>query len=104
MGDATRETPSEVVTSPEVGGLIDVQNPATSAIVGRIPNQTREEVLATAAELRRAQPAWEALGFEGRAGWMERWRDWMLDNDKRLTRMLQEERSRRRTGGAADRL
>ena len=60
-------------------------------VVGRIPNQTRDEVFAIADELRAAQPEWEALGFKGRAHWMERFRDWMLDNDERLTRMLQEE-------------
>jgi acyl-CoA reductase-like NAD-dependent aldehyde dehydrogenase len=75
----------------EAGGLIDVINPATGEVIDRIPNQTREEVFALADELRAAQPAWEALGFAGRARWLERWRDWMLDNDERLTRMLQEE-------------
>jgi acyl-CoA reductase-like NAD-dependent aldehyde dehydrogenase len=88
---ATADTKSTEAIPAEPGGLIDVINPATGEVVGRIPNQSREEVFAIAAELRAAQPEWEALGFEGRARWMRRWRDWFLDNEDRLNRMVQSE-------------
>ena len=43
------------------------------------------------ARVRRNQPAWEALGIEGRYRWLGRLRDWMLDNSTELSAMLKEE-------------
>jgi acyl-CoA reductase-like NAD-dependent aldehyde dehydrogenase len=68
-----------------------VHCPADGRVVGSIPVHTREDVEAMAAELRAAQPAWRALGIEGRSRWMERWRDWFLDNEARLSEMVQAE-------------
>ena len=54
-----------------------------------------DDVRVLAARLRDAQPAWEALGVRGRAVWLGRWRDWLLDNQDRLTELI-----RRETGKA----
>ena len=40
------------------------------------------------ARARAAQPAWEALGFEGRARILKRAQKWMLDNAERVVRTI----------------
>jgi acyl-CoA reductase-like NAD-dependent aldehyde dehydrogenase len=70
---------------------IVVRCPADGRVVGSVPVHTREDIEAMAAELRAAQPAWRALGVEGRSVWMERWRDWFLDNEARLVKLVQAE-------------
>jgi acyl-CoA reductase-like NAD-dependent aldehyde dehydrogenase len=42
-------------------------NPATGEVVGEVPVTSVEEIPAIVARARAAQPAWEALGVEGRA-------------------------------------
>jgi acyl-CoA reductase-like NAD-dependent aldehyde dehydrogenase len=44
-----------------------------------------------AAALRQAQPAWEDLGPDGRAIHLRAWRDWFLDNERRLGELVQAE-------------
>ena len=46
---------------------IDVENPATGKVIASVPVVPPDEVAALAARARRAQPGWEALGFDGRA-------------------------------------
>jgi hypothetical protein len=46
--------------------------------------QSAEDVVAVAADLRSPQPAWEALGPAGRAVWLRKLRNWVLDNESRL--------------------
>jgi acyl-CoA reductase-like NAD-dependent aldehyde dehydrogenase len=74
-----------------VGADIVITCPADGRTVGTIPNQSAEEVFAIAEALRAAQPAWEAIGPAGRAKWLGRWRDWILDNRDTLLRTTQEE-------------
>ncbi|GAA0630679.1 aldehyde dehydrogenase family protein [Sporichthya brevicatena] len=70
---------------------IEVRCPADGRIVGTVANQTRDEVGAVAAKLREAQPAWEALGPEARGKHLRDWRDWLLDNERRLGELVQSE-------------
>ena len=49
------------------------------------------EVKAVAARLRATQPAWQAMGVEGRAEWLGKWRDWILDHTDELLSMVQRE-------------
>jgi len=56
-----------------------------------VPDMTAAEVHAIAHRLRTAQPAWEAIGFAGRRSWLERFRDWILDNEDRLLCLVQAE-------------
>src|SRR5664279_3014407 len=49
------------------------------------------EVAAAAAAIRAAQPGWEELGVAGRARWLGRYRDWLLDHDQELAELLQRE-------------
>jgi acyl-CoA reductase-like NAD-dependent aldehyde dehydrogenase len=70
---------------------IAIHCPANGRLIGQIRNQTAEEVFAAARALRGNQPDWEAIGPEGRAGWLGKWRDWVLDNRGRLLELVQQE-------------
>jgi acyl-CoA reductase-like NAD-dependent aldehyde dehydrogenase len=67
-------------TRPE----IEVLNPATGAVVGKVPDLGPAEVAELARRARAAQPGWEALGFEGRARIFRRAQKWVLDNADRV--------------------
>jgi acyl-CoA reductase-like NAD-dependent aldehyde dehydrogenase len=63
---------------------IEVDNPATGAIVGTVPVLGSQELSVMAARARAAQPAWTELGFEGRGAIFLRAQKWMLDNAERV--------------------
>lgn len=73
------------------GEMLTVCCPADGRTVGQVPDEGPEAVAAAAAQLRRHQPAWEELGAGGRAMWLRRLRDWLLDNERRLADVLQSE-------------
>ncbi len=52
----------------------EVTNPATCEIIARLPIHSTDEVRAAVQRARAAQPAWEALGSEGRARIMRKLR------------------------------
>ena len=76
---------------------IRVENPATGELVAEVPKLTADAVPALVARARAAQPAWEALGFEGRAKVLRRAQKWMVDNADRIARTIVSE-----TGKAYD--
>ena len=63
---------------------IDVENPATGAIVSTVPVLGPADLRQMAARAREAQPQWAAIGFEGRARVMRRAQKWILDNAERV--------------------
>ena len=63
---------------------IEVTNPATGAHVATVPALTPRGVTEVVERARAAQPAWEALGFEGRARILSRAQKWVLDNEERI--------------------
>src|SRR5881275_219080 len=69
-----RPTPGRLTLSAE--GKLEVQNPADGSIVGVVPDMPADQVGDLAAKLRAAQPAWEALGPQGRARHLRNWLDW----------------------------
>jgi betaine-aldehyde dehydrogenase len=70
---------------------IAVVNPADGSQITEIPVDGPERVHEVAARVRTAQPAWEALGNKGRARWLGRLRDWLLDNQDRIAEVMQRE-------------
>lgn len=70
---------------------IEVRSPADRRLVGQVPEMSAAEVDTVARRLRESQPAWAAIGFQGRRRWLERFRDWLLDNEDRLLRLVQDE-------------
>ncbi len=67
---------------------IPVENPATGATVGNVPDMSAEQVADLAAKGRAAQPEWEAYGFEGRARVMLRAQKWLMDNAERVVETI----------------
>ena len=69
----------------------DVTNPADGSVIANVALDDAAEVAATVARVRANQPAWEELGIKGRARWMGRLRDWLLDNQDRVAETMQRE-------------
>jgi acyl-CoA reductase-like NAD-dependent aldehyde dehydrogenase len=63
---------------------IDVRNPASGELVAAVPMVAPEEVPELVARARRAQPGWEALGFDGRAAVLKRCQKWVSANSERV--------------------
>src|SRR6516162_10255260 len=70
---------------------ITIHCPVDGRPVGDVLDIGRDEIAATCAQLRLAQPAWEALGPLGRSAHLLRWLDWLLDNERRLLALVQAE-------------
>jgi acyl-CoA reductase-like NAD-dependent aldehyde dehydrogenase len=68
---------------------IVVKCPATGEVVGRVAATSAAELEAVAARPREAQPRWQRLGVEGRARWLGKWRDWLLDHADELSTVVQ---------------
>ena len=78
------------------GDTIAVENPATGETIAHVPNRSAEEVAELAARARRAQPGWEALGFDGRAAVMKELRRWIVQNRDRLIQTIVDETGKAR--------
>jgi acyl-CoA reductase-like NAD-dependent aldehyde dehydrogenase len=81
---ATVEQRSNATASANGEGGIPVENPATGEVVGTVPNRSADEVAQIVARGRAAQPAWDALGFAGRARVLQRAQKWVIDNSARI--------------------
>ena len=80
IGAPGRTEPAE----PEGPATIAVENPATGQQIATVPVLGAQQLRELAARARAAQPAWQALGFEGRGQIMRRAQKWMLDNAERV--------------------
>jgi acyl-CoA reductase-like NAD-dependent aldehyde dehydrogenase len=78
------------------GTTIPVENPATGATIGHVPDMSAGDVSDLVARARRAQPGWEELGFEGRAKVMYAARRWIVENRDRMLRTIMEETGKTR--------
>ena len=78
---ALQETPVADSTTP---GDIPVENPATGEVIAHVPDMDAEQVAALVRTARAAQPAWEALGFDGRGRILLRMQKWVVDNSERV--------------------
>jgi acyl-CoA reductase-like NAD-dependent aldehyde dehydrogenase len=65
-------------------GEIAVENPATGEVIAHVPDLRAEQVAELARAGRSVQPAWEALGFEGRGRVLRRAQKWVVDNVDRV--------------------
>ena len=88
---ATVERQAAAQNGAGSGEQIAVENPATGETIGHVPDMTAAEVAELAERGRRAQPGWEALGFEGRAEVMNGLRRWMIQNRKRVIQTIVDE-------------
>jgi len=95
---STLESPREAATQNGGGGgaQIAVENPATGQVVAHVPDMGADEVARLVEAARAAQPAWEALGHEGRGKVMYRARKWLVDNRERVAKTIVEETGKTR--------
>jgi acyl-CoA reductase-like NAD-dependent aldehyde dehydrogenase len=63
---------------------IEVENPATGEVIRSVPAASADDVAAMVARASAAQPAWEALGYEGRGKLLRRAQKWVVDHADRL--------------------
>jgi acyl-CoA reductase-like NAD-dependent aldehyde dehydrogenase len=76
---------------PTAAAPVEVRNPANDTVVGTVPDMSAGDVAELAARLRAAQPAWEALGPEGRKKHLLAWLDWLVDNKERILGLVHRE-------------
>ena len=83
MASVTGEAPTQTY-GRVTEAVIAVENPATGETIGTVPALGPDDVARLAERARQAQPAWEALGFEGRGRVLLRAQKWMVDNIERV--------------------
>ena len=94
---STLESPRQAATQNGGGGSqIAVENPATGQVVAHVPDMGADEVARLVREAREVQPAWAALGVEGRGRVMYRARKWLVDNRDRVAKTIVEETGKTR--------
>jgi acyl-CoA reductase-like NAD-dependent aldehyde dehydrogenase len=71
--------------------LLSVENPATGQPLADVPSLDRAATLELVRRARAAQPAWEGLGFHGRARLLRDMRKWLIDNRRRIIQTLSDE-------------
>jgi acyl-CoA reductase-like NAD-dependent aldehyde dehydrogenase len=90
MATAQRQAQAETNGAPP-SSTFTVENPSTGQTLAELPALDRDGVVRLVERARAAQPAWEALGFEGRAEVMRDVRKWLIDNRRQVMRTLSEE-------------
>jgi acyl-CoA reductase-like NAD-dependent aldehyde dehydrogenase len=85
----TAPTQRDTNGAPE--GRLEVRNPATGELIATIASITPADVAELVERGRRAQPGWEALGYEGRGRVLRRAQKWVTDNAERIARTIVEE-------------
>ena len=89
-------------SGPADAGLFEVHDPATGGLIATVGIDSPASVAEKVARVRANQPAWEALGIEGRYGWLAKLRDWLLDNEQRVHDTMQAETGKVRGDTAAE--
>ncbi len=69
-------------------GDLPVVNPATGEVIAHVAQASAGRGARGVARARAAQPAWEALGFDGRAKILKRAQKWTIDNTDRIARTI----------------
>jgi betaine-aldehyde dehydrogenase len=84
------------------GATFDVHRPADGSLIRQVPIDPPERVAEVVGRVRANQAEWQAIGFAGRRRWLERFRDWMIDNEPRLADVMQEETGKVRAEAEAE--
>ena len=84
------------------GMPIDVINPATGEVVGRVPVESAECVRVKVDSLRANQKDWEAMGARSRRDWLLIYQDWILDNAGHIADVLQSETGKTRADAVVE--
>lgn len=73
------------------GPTFTVENPATGEQIAELRDTSADELAAMARRGRAVQPAWEALGFEGRGRALKRMQKWLIDNQEDVIATIRSE-------------
>src|SRR6478609_11169909 len=84
---ATEQQVQEPVAAKEFA----VENPATGEVIAHCPDLGPEDIAAMAKRGREVQPAWEALGFEGRARILKRMQKWVITHQEEIIAVIRSE-------------
>jgi succinate-semialdehyde dehydrogenase / glutarate-semialdehyde dehydrogenase len=84
------------------GALIEVRNPATGEVVGRVSPATPGDVAKTVELARNAQMEWQAVSFTSRARIVRRFHDLMLDRRAAILDTIQSETGKTRRDALAE--
>ncbi len=87
---------------PETGESFEVHRPSDGGLLEKVAIDPPPAVAQVFERARTAQPAWEAIGFDGRRRWLEALRDWMLANQDRLDSIMQAESGKVRADAALE--
>ena len=71
-------------------------------MIANVPLDGPAEVAETVARVRANQPAWEELGIKGRAQWLYKLRDWILDHQDEIADTMQRETGKVRGEAAGE--
>ncbi|HLY50912.1 MAG TPA: aldehyde dehydrogenase family protein, partial [Solirubrobacteraceae bacterium] len=82
MASVTEQAGSE--TTGTSAATIGVENPATGELITTVPLLGEAELAEMAERARKAQPRWDAIGFDGRGQVLRRAQKWMVDNVDRV--------------------
>ena len=94
MESATRPETTQTEAGngrPDAEETFEVRRPSDGGLLETLTIDAPAAVSKAFERARAAQPAWEAIGFDGRRRWLEGLRDWILDNQDRLDSMMQAE-------------
>jgi acyl-CoA reductase-like NAD-dependent aldehyde dehydrogenase len=89
----TEEQVRDVATPPAgtAAKQFAVENPATGEVIAHCPDLGPQELAAMARRAREVQPAWEALGFEGRGRILRRMQKWVIDHQDEIIEVIRSE-------------
>jgi succinate-semialdehyde dehydrogenase/glutarate-semialdehyde dehydrogenase len=73
---------------------LSVTNPATGAMIGKVPDMGAEDTRAAIAAAQRAFPAWSKLLSEKRSKILRRWFDLITEHTEELARLLTQEQGK----------
>jgi acyl-CoA reductase-like NAD-dependent aldehyde dehydrogenase len=68
-----------------------VENPATGEVIAHCPDLGPDDIAAMARRGREVQPAWDALGFEGRGRILRRMQKWVIDHQDEIIAVIRSE-------------
>jgi acyl-CoA reductase-like NAD-dependent aldehyde dehydrogenase len=90
----TEEQVQDVAAAEAAGATAKefaVENPATGEVIAHCPDLGPAEIADLARRGREVQPAWEALGFEGRARILRRMQKWVIDHQDEIIAVIRSE-------------
>lgn len=84
--------------SSHQSSVIEVYNPISEQIIGRVPNTSADDVVSAIERAKGAAPVWQALGVGERARLLRRFGDLLWDDQTNAMRIIREETGKNDTG------